>query len=64
MFENCEVEGLQHALGTALATLRNHPEDFRGIQKRGMERDCSWDSAAQQYEQLFDWAAFDQPFCR
>jgi starch synthase len=64
VFENCDVAGLQHALGLALLTLREHPDDFREIQKRGMARDSSWDTAAQQYEQVVGWAAQDQAFCK
>jgi starch synthase len=64
VFEHCDVEGLQHALGLALLTLRDHPDDFRDIQRRGMGRDSSWDTAAQQYEQIMDWAAFDEAFCK
>jgi starch synthase len=51
-----------HATGLALHTLRNHREDYEKLQRRGMERDSSWNNAAQQYEQIFDWAAFDAPY--
>ena len=44
-----------HATGMALSTLRNHPEDFAGVQRRGMERDSSWNGAARKYEEIFDW---------
>jgi starch synthase len=62
-FQHCDVQGLMHAIGLALFTLQNHPEDFQALQQRGMSRDSSWEMAASQYEQLFDWAAFDAPFC-
>jgi len=29
-----------------------------------MERDSSWDAAAQQYEQIFAWAKYDQPYAK
>ena len=45
-------------------TYRQHKDAFRGLQRRGMERDSSWDSAAQQYEQVFTWAKLDPPFCK
>jgi glycogen synthase len=45
-----------HAAGLALSTLRKHPEDFEGIQARGMVRDSSWNAAAKTYEQVFEWA--------
>lgn len=51
-FAHCDAAGLMHATGLALHTLREHKEDFEGIQRRGMERDSSWDGAAQQYEQV------------
>ena len=44
------------ALGHAITTLKHHRDDFRALQKRGMERNSSWDLAAQQYEQVFEWA--------
>ena len=50
------LQGLLWALGHALTTLKSHREDFRAMQRRGMERDASWDLAAQQYEQVFEWA--------
>jgi hypothetical protein len=34
----------------------------QGIQLRGMQRDSTWDGAAAQYEQIFDWAVMDQPY--
>jgi starch synthase len=51
-FERFEAGGLTHAAGLALSTLTKHPEDFEGIQRRGMERDSSWNNAAKEYEQV------------
>jgi starch synthase len=51
-----------HATGLALQTLREYPADFEGIQRRGMQRDSSWNGAAEQYEQIFEWALMDQPY--
>lgn len=45
-----------------LQTLRGHEEDFRALQRRGMAQDLSWDKAAQQYEQIFEWALIDPPY--
>ncbi|GFH08584.1 glyco_transf_5 domain-containing protein [Haematococcus lacustris] len=45
------AQGLTHAVRLALQTWWQHRDDFRGIQRRGMARDASWDLAAQQYEQ-------------
>ena len=30
---------------------------------RGMAKDFTWNNAAQQYEQIFDWAKVDAPYC-
>jgi starch synthase len=30
--------------------------------KRGMSKDHTWDNAAEQYEQIFEWAFVDQPY--
>jgi starch synthase len=54
-FSNFDAGGLMHATGLALSTLRKHPEDFQGIQRRGMERDSSWNCAAKKYEDIFEW---------
>lgn len=28
-----------------------------------MRRDSSWNKAAAEYEQIFDWAKLDAPYC-
>jgi starch synthase len=61
-FSHCDASGLMHATGLALHTLREYPADFEGIQRRGMQRDSSWNGAAEQYEQIFEWAIMDQPY--
>uniref|UniRef100_A0A7R9Z6Q7 Starch synthase, chloroplastic/amyloplastic n=1 Tax=Chlamydomonas euryale TaxID=1486919 RepID=A0A7R9Z6Q7_9CHLO len=63
-YTNCDAEGLTWAVGTAINTLKHHQEDFRKLQLRGMTQDLSWDKAAQQYEQIFEWARMDPPFCQ
>mmetsp|Transcript_28797 Transcript_28797/g.73405 ORF Transcript_28797/g.73405 Transcript_28797/m.73405 type:complete len:610 (-) Transcript_28797:1027-2856(-) len=63
-YTECNAHGLGTTLHLALKTYRDHRDDFRGIQRRGMARDASWDLAAQQYEQVFTWAATDAPYCR
>lgn len=35
---------------------------LQGIQLRGMQRDSTWNGAAEQYEQIFEWALMDQPY--
>lgn len=52
-FECAESSRLIHALGNALWTYRDFKQSWRGIQKRGMSQDLSWDNAAKQYEEVF-----------
>lgn len=63
-FTDCSATGLMQSVGLALNTFNKHPEDFHHIQLRGMKRDSSWNQAALQYEQLFDWAAIDEAYCK
>lgn len=63
-YTNCSAEGLLQSLGLALLTYRNHKNDFKELQKRGMARDASWDLAAQQWEQVFEWALIDPSYCQ
>jgi len=63
-FSPCDAAALQGALGTALATYKEHPDAFEQLQRTGMSRNSSWDQAASQYEQIFDWAMLDEPFCK
>lgn len=58
------TQGLQQAVGLAVMTYRHHNSDFQALQRRGMTRDASWDLAAQQYEQVFEWALIDTPYCK
>ncbi len=51
-------------LGNVLETFREHPDSFRALQHRGMERNSSWDKAAAEYEQIFAWAKIDEPYCK
>lgn len=63
-YTDCCPEGLLGAVGNAVKTLKAHRDDFRLLQKRGMMRNSSWDLAAQQYEQIFNWARVDEPYCK
>ena len=63
-FSPCTVDAFISTLGQSLQTYRDHQDSFRDLQSRGMIRDSSWDKAAQEYEQIFDWAKVDQPYCR
>lgn len=63
-FADMSEESAKRAIWNAIDTFRNHPEAFRGIQARGMERDMSWEKAAEEYEQAFRWAMMDPPYAR
>jgi starch synthase len=58
------VEAFVSTLGNVLETFREHPDSFRALQHRGMERNSSWDKAAAEYEQIFAWAKIDEPYCK
>jgi len=51
-FDSADAEQLKSSLNHALMTYRHHRESFRGLQVRGMERDLSWNNAAEQYEEV------------
>ena len=36
---------------------------WQQLMRRGMARDFSWNKAAEQYEQIFEWAKTDLPYC-
>nr|XP_043634697.1 granule-bound starch synthase 2, chloroplastic/amyloplastic-like [Erigeron canadensis] len=51
-FNRADTGELIHALWNCLLTYREYKESWKGIQKRGMMQDLSWDNAAQQYEEV------------
>ncbi|EPS62751.1 soluble starch synthase 1, chloroplastic/amyloplastic, partial [Genlisea aurea] len=61
-FSPLERESLIEALGMAMGTYKQYKGSWERLMKRGMGRDCSWDSAAAQYEQVFEWAFIDPPY--
>lgn len=36
-------------------------EDWNALIRNGMTSDLSWDRAAKDYEQIFNWAVMDPP---
>lgn len=52
----------RQALRVAVGTYKEHKPSWEGLMKRGMEGNTSWDNAATQYEQVFDWAFIDPPY--
>jgi starch synthase len=61
-FSPLTKESMLAALKVAIGTYREHKDSWAGLMKRGMERECSWDNAAVQYEQVFQWAFIDPPY--
>lgn len=51
-FSRAEVNELIHALGNCFLTYREYKGSWDGLRRRGMSRDLSWDSAAQNYEEV------------
>ncbi|KAL0350883.1 UNVERIFIED_CONTAM: Granule-bound starch synthase 2, chloroplastic/amyloplastic [Sesamum radiatum] len=51
-FARADGNELIHALGNCLLTYRQYKESWEGLQKRGMLQDLSWDSAAENYEEV------------
>jgi starch synthase len=49
-------------LRIAMETYRRYKSSWEGIMKRGMLQDYTWDNAASQYEQVFEWATIDAPY--
>ncbi|KAL7230018.1 hypothetical protein ACSBR2_008545 [Camellia fascicularis] len=61
-FSPLSRESMLVALKVAIQTYREFKPSWEGLMKRGMERDSSWDNAAVQYEQVFEWAFIDPPY--
>ena len=52
------------ALNAAMRLYREKPERWRVLMRAGMRRDSSWPLAvAARYEQIFEWAKLDPPYC-
>lgn len=50
------------ALKIAVRTYKEHKSSWEGLMRRGMQRVCTWENAAIQYEQVFEWAFIDPPY--
>ncbi|KAL6954568.1 Pentafunctional AROM polypeptide [Sarracenia purpurea var. burkii] len=61
-FSPLSRENMLEALSFAIRTYKEHKSSWEGLMKRGMERECTWDNAAVQYEQVFEWASIDPPY--
>ncbi|HVP66930.1 MAG TPA: glycogen synthase GlgA [Anaeromyxobacteraceae bacterium] len=53
LFRDLTPDALGNAIGWALSTYYDRPQHVRGMRERGMERDFSWDRAADAYEDLY-----------
>ncbi|XP_021729114.1 starch synthase 1, chloroplastic/amyloplastic-like [Chenopodium quinoa] len=62
-FAPLEKDSMLLALRNALKTYREYKGSWLGLMKRGMQQDFTWDSAAAHYEQVFEWALTDPPYC-
>ncbi|KAL3693628.1 hypothetical protein R1sor_007279 [Riccia sorocarpa] len=61
-FSPLSKEAMMGALWNAILTYRQHKPEWKGIMERGMSQDFSWERAALQYEQVFNWALIDPPY--
>ncbi|KAL5567757.1 hypothetical protein UlMin_024332 [Ulmus minor] len=61
-FTPLSKESMLAAVGYAVGTFREHKSSWEGLMKRGMKKDFTWESAAKQYEQVFEWAFIDPPY--
>jgi starch synthase len=52
-FAPLDAAALRQAIHWALVTWWKFPEAWRGLQRRGMEADHSWDRSAARYERLY-----------
>ncbi|GJN00849.1 hypothetical protein PR202_ga18070 [Eleusine coracana subsp. coracana] len=63
-FAPLTTENMLWTLRTAISTYREHKSSWEGLMKRGMTKDFTWDHAAEQYEQIFQWAFIDKPYVK
>ncbi|KAM5557598.1 soluble starch synthase 1, chloroplastic/amyloplastic [Rosa sericea] len=61
-FSPLTKESMLAALRLAIRTYKEYKPSWDGLVKRGMEKDFTWESAAIQYEQVFEWAFIDPPY--
>ncbi|XP_057849357.2 soluble starch synthase 1, chloroplastic/amyloplastic isoform X1 [Cryptomeria japonica] len=63
-FSPLSKEAMVGTLKIAIETYHQHKSSWKGIMKRGMLQDYTWENAASQYEQAFEWASIDPPYVR
>ncbi|CAE6118156.1 unnamed protein product [Arabidopsis arenosa] len=62
VFTPLSKDSMVSALRLAAATYREYKESWEGLMRRGMTRNYSWENAAVQYEQVFQWVFMDPPY--
>lgn len=60
-FSPPEAAAMLRAVDAALETRWHRPDEWQAIMRNGMTADLSWNRAALQYEQIFNWALMDAP---
>eukprot|EP00891_Asterochloris_glomerata_P008981 jgi/Astpho2/8981/fgenesh1_pm.00133_%23_25_t len=58
-----EVGPMMGAMANALETFHSYPDSWQKLMRSGMAQDLSWDRAARNYEELFEWTFNDPPQC-
>ncbi|KAL4296550.1 hypothetical protein GQ457_12G006780 [Hibiscus cannabinus] len=61
-FSPLTKESMLETLRTAILTYRDHKSTWKALMRRGMLRDFTWETAAIQYEQVFEWTCMDPPY--
>ncbi len=57
MFQDIAPQALYDTIGWACSTYYDRPADYAALQQRGMARDFSWRKSAEQYIDVYRWAA-------
>jgi starch synthase len=60
VFEDLHPGAIYDVVGWAIWAYYNRKDHFRGLQQRGMQRDFSWDLAAERYESVYHRAVSDR----
>ena len=58
-FAPAAIEPMVAAVSSAVTLYREEPDKWQALQQRCMTKDCSWQRAAQQYEQVLTEAMAD-----
>jgi starch synthase len=58
-YEGDSSNDLIDSMSNALSTYREHRDSFISIAERGMQRNSTWDAAAEAYEKVIVQAKFD-----